>query len=293
MIGKGKAIAHTMASMAYGLKQEKQAEVIYSQYLASDKPKEITQEFKVIQDQNSKCTKNTLSFVISPTIKEGQELSGKELKEITERFVKEMKLQEHQAIAFVHRNREHVHVHLYVNRIGFDGKAYKDNFIGKRSQLAAEKVAKELGLTTAREVHQKKIDQQQTVRQILKFMHDKVINEHRPRDFDQYIQAMKQYNVTVIPYINKQDKLQGFRFEFGSANLKGSEIHRSMSMGRIAEQIRFDQAAAQKTAKENMINMMGRAVKISPDLAVKMAVKVVEKAIKRTIDRGIGIGIEI
>ena len=293
MIGKGKAIAHTMASMSYGLKQEKQAEVIYSQYLASDKPKEITQEFKVIQDQNSKCTKNTLSFVISPTIKEGQELSGKELKEITERFVKEMKLQEHQAIAFVHRNREHVHVHLYVNRIGFDGKAYKDNFIGKRSQLAAEKVARDLGLTTVREVQQQKLDQEKTMRMVLKRMHDRVIAEAQPKDFDQYINSMKQFQVTVIPCINKQNKLQGFRFEFGSTNLKGSEIHRSMSMGKIAEQIGFDRNVVERAKTEGAIKLLDSTVNVTPNLAVKMAAKVVKQTIKRTIDKGIGIGIEI
>lgn len=293
MIGKGKAIAHTMASMSYGLKQEKQAEVIYSQYLASDKPKEITQEFKVIQDQNSKCTKNTLSFVISPTIKEGQELSGKELKEITERFVKEMKLQEHQAIAFVHRNREHVHVHLYVNRIGFDGKAYKDNFIGKRSQLAAEKVARDLGLTTVREVQQQKLDQEKTMRMVLKRMHDRVIAEAQPKDFDQYINSMKQFQVTVIPCINKQNKLQGFRFEFANTNLKGSEIHRSMSMGKIAEQIGFDRNVVERAKTEGAIKLLDSTVNVTPNLAVKMAAKVVKQTIKRTIDKGIGIGIEI
>ena len=51
-----------------------------------------------------------------------------------------MKLQENQAIAFVHRNRKHVHIHLYVDRIYFQGQAYKNYFIGKRSQQAAEQV---------------------------------------------------------------------------------------------------------------------------------------------------------
>ena len=76
---------------------------------------------------------------------------------MTQRFIQEMKLKERQAIAFVHRDKEHTHVHLYVNRIGFDGKAYNDSFIGKQSQLAAERVAKQMGLTTVREVQQEKL----------------------------------------------------------------------------------------------------------------------------------------
>ena len=67
-----------------------------------------------------------------------------------------MQLKERQAIAFVHRDKPHIHVHLYVNRIGFDGKAYNDSFIGKRSQQAAENVAKQMGLTTVKEVQMEK-----------------------------------------------------------------------------------------------------------------------------------------
>jgi hypothetical protein len=279
--------------MGYGWNEEKDANVVYREHLSGHNPKEITQEFKIIQSQNQRCEKNTLSFILSPTIKDGQDLKDKQLKEITQRFVSEMKLQERQAIAFVHRDKQHVHIHLYVNRIGFDGKAYKDSFIGKRSQLAAEKVAREMGLTTVREVQQQKLDQEKTMRMILKRMHDKVIGEAQPRDFDQYINSMKQFQVTVTPCINKQNKLQGFRFEFGNTNLKGSEIHRSMSMGKIAEQIGFDRNVVEKAKTEGAIKLLDRSVNVTPNLATKIAAKVVKQAIKRTIDRGIGIGIEI
>ena len=49
MIGKGKAIAHTQASVAYGWNQEKGAEVVFKQELIGDNPNEITQEFKMVQ----------------------------------------------------------------------------------------------------------------------------------------------------------------------------------------------------------------------------------------------------
>jgi hypothetical protein len=279
--------------MGYGWNEEKDAKVVYREHLSGNSPKEITQEFKIIQSQNQRCEKNTLSFILSPTIKDGQELKDKQLTEITQRFVSEMKLQERQAIAFVHRDKQHVHIHLYVNRIGFDGKAYKDNFIGKRSQLAAEKVAREMGLTTVREVQQQKLEQHKTVRLILKRVHEKVITETRPKDFDQYIEAMKHYQVKVIPSINKQNKLQGFRFEFGEANLKGSEVHRSMSMGKIAEQIGFKTSVVEKAKADNAMKLLGKTVNVTPNLATKIAARVVKQTIKRTIDQGIRIGMEM
>ena len=289
MIGMGKSISHTGASMGYGWNEEKDAKVVYREHLAGDNPKEITQEFKIIQTQNHRCKKNTLSFVLSPTIKDGQELKEKELKEITERFIKEMKLQERQAIAFVHQDKNHRHIHLYVNRIGFDGKAYKDNYIGKRSQQSAEKVAKQMGLTTVREVQQEKLNEVKNVRQEIKQIHEKVISEMRPKDFDQYIKYMKQNDVKVIPSISKSNQLRGFRFAYQGQNLKGSEVHRSMSMGRIAERIGFDKNMAQKIAKENTLTMLGKTVNLSSNLVATIA----KKAIKLTIKKTIGLGMEI
>jgi len=289
MIGLGKSISHTGASMGYGWDQEKDAKVVYREHLAGDNPKEITQEFKIIQSQNHKCKKNTLSFVLSPTIEDGQELKDKELKEITERFIKEMKLHERQAIAFVHQDKSHLHIHLYVNRIGFDGKAYKDNFIGKRSQQAAERVAKQMGLTTVKEVQQEKLNKVKNIRQEIKQIHEKVITEMKPKGFDQYIKYMKQRNVEVIPSINKSNRLQGFRFEYKGHNLKGSDVHRSMSMGRIAERIGFDKTAAQKLTKENTLSLLGKSVSVSPNLVATIAKKVIKMAIKKSI----GLGMEI
>ena len=289
MIGMGKSISHTGASMGYGWNEEKDAKVVYREYLAGDDPKEITREFKIIQSQNHRCEKNTLSFVLSPTIEDGQELKEKELKEITERFIKEMKLQERQAIAFVHQNTSHRHIHLYVNRIDFDGKAYKDSYIGKRSQQAAERVAQQMGMTTVREVQQEKLNEVKIVREEIKQIHEKVITEMRPKDFDQYIKFMKQNEVNVIPSIGKSNQLRGFRFEYQGQNLKGSDVHRTMSMGRIAERIGFDKNAAQMIGNGNTMPLLGKTVGVSPNLAANIAQKAIKLAIKKTI----GLGMEI
>lgn len=289
MIGKGKAISHTAASMSYGMKEEKGSEIIHSQYLAGETPREITEEFKVIQQQNELCKKNMLSFVLSPTIEDGKKLETERLKEMTERFLKEMKLMENQAVAFVHRDKEHVHVHLYVNRINFEGKAYNDSFIGKRSQQMAEKVAKEMNLTTVREVQQEKLDRMQELRSEIRKIHEKVMTRERPRDFDQYIKSMEQNNIKVIPSINRQNQLQGFRFEYKGTNLKGSEVHRSMSMGRIAGQMNFEKERAQRIAKDKSMELLGRTVNVPTSFTKTIIKKTIKLAIKMVRDTGIGI----
>lgn len=283
MIGKGKSISHTRASMSYGWNQEKDAEIVLKEFLHGDSPAEITKEFKMLQDQNYHCTKNTLSFVLSPTIEDGKRLDKNELHNIAKRFIHEMKLRDRQAIAFVHQDKEHKHIHLYVNRIDFKGVAYNDSFIGKRSQLAAEKTAEHMGLTTVKQVQFEKEFNLKEIRIEIKRRHDLTMKQFQPKSFDDYLKAMETNGVKVIPTINNQNKLQGFRFEFDGYNLKGSEVHRNMSLGNIGKQMSGIQG---KILKNNnvSIKLAGKLVDLTPNLALKITKFIIKKA----IDKGIG-----
>ena len=284
MIGKGRSISHTRASMMYGWNQEKNAEIIFSQNLAGGNPAEITKEFRFIQEQNLNCQKNTLSFVLSPTIEDGRSLKQKELREICERFMKEMKLGERQAIVFVHQDKEHKHIHLYVNRIDFNGRAYNDSFIGKRCQLSAEKVAGEMKLTTVKQVQVEREFNLQDIRAEIKRRHDLVMKEFKPKSYNQYIECMRAQKVEVIPCINKADRLQGFRFQFDGHNLKGSEIDRSMSIGNIGKEMSAS-IGVEKFVKSNIeLVVADKAVRLSTNLAMN----ILKHAIKREIKQGFG-----
>ncbi|MEN8187923.1 MAG: relaxase/mobilization nuclease domain-containing protein [Bacteroidota bacterium] len=289
MIGKGKSISHTRASMLYGWNQEKDAEVVFRQHLTGENPKEITEEFKMIQQLNHNCKRNTMSFVLSPTIEDGQRITKKDLTKITERFIKKMEIRERQAIAFVHRDKTHTHIHLYANRIDFNGKAYKDNFIGKRSQQAAEHVAESMNLTTVRDVQIEKSIEQQKIRSEIKQIHNQVMTVSKPKSFDQYIELMKNENVKVIPSINRSNKLQGFRFEYKDHNLKGSEVHRSMSGGKIGLQISNNSIIGMKLDKDNQIKLLGKLTQLSPNIVSSLTKKAIKQIIKKSLDIGIGI----
>jgi len=288
MIGMGKSIAHTGASMVYGWNKGKDAEVVLSQYVAGDNAKEVTEEFRIAQEMNARCKKNTLSFVLSPTVEDGKKLDNEKLRELTERFLKEMQLKERQAIAFVHRNKEHTHVHLYVNRIDFEGKAYNDSFIGKSSQLAAENVAKEMGLTTVKEVQMEQQLQSVAIRNEIRRIHERILANERLKTLDAYIKAMGAQNVEVLPSINKANKLQGFRFVYKGENFKASEVSRSMSGGRIIAQLSQNMGITKPLEIGKSAELLGKTLEMSTNLAASIAKNIIKKTIKRTIDTGIG-----
>jgi len=288
MIGKGHAISRTKVSISYGWNQEKEAEIVLKEHLAGDTPDEITEEFKIIQSQNQRCHNNTLSFIISPTIEDGKDLSKKDLGEIARKFLKEMNLQNHQAIGFVHRDKAHTHIHIYANRIGFDGKAYNDSFIGKRSQIAADNVAKELGLKRVRDVQQEKAQELKGLRQEIKNINDRVL-QSKPKSLDDYMKKMKEHKVEVIPTINKSNQLQGFRVEYKGVNLKASEVDRSMSGNRLIAEISQNRSPTRlKEAPKNLL-VFNKSVQLSANLVTKINKEILKEAIKKVMDTGIDI----
>lgn len=287
MIGKGHSISRTGASIAYGWNQEKEAEVVLKEYLAGDTPVEITEEFKIIQSQNQRCTNNTLSFIVSPTIEDGKNMSRKDLGEIAQKFLQEMKLTNHQAIAFVHRDKQHTHIHIYANRISLTGEVYKDNFIGKRSQLAADKVAKELGLTRVREVQRERLLEFYGIRQEIRKIHEKVLGS-RPKSLNTYIRLMQDHKVKVIPTINKSHQLQGIRFEYKGVNLKASEVHRNMSGNRLIVEISKNKSWTRSIEAPKSLQILDKTVQLSTSLTHKITKELI-KGTLRALDTGIGI----
>lgn len=287
MIGKGHAIASTGAAIDYGWNQEKEAEIILKEYIAGETPREITEEFQIIQSQNERCIRNTLSFILSPTVEDGKNLKSRDLEELAKKFLKEMNLQNNQAVGFVHRDKEHTHVHVYVNRIGFDGKAYNDSFIGKKSQLAADQVAKELGFKRVQEVQRERLQELKLPRLAIKQIHEKVLHS-QPKSLDEYMRRMKQQQVKVIPCINKSNQLQGFRFEYKGINLKGSDVHRSMTGSRIAMGITQNSRAMSISVAPSSLKIMDKTVQLSTNLVGAIAKNMLKQMIKKSLDIGIG-----
>ncbi|MBU2947352.1 relaxase/mobilization nuclease domain-containing protein [Zobellia uliginosa] len=283
MIGKGKSISHTSASMAYGWNQEKSAIVVLKEYLAGNTPEELTREFQIIQDMNENCKKNTLSFVLSPTIEDGKKLKKKELGDIATKFLARMNLNNRQAIAFVHKDKAHTHIHLYVNRIDFKGKAYLDGFIGKRSIEAARQVALEMNLKTAQEIQVKKLNSLKQIRREIHNLNEQVLRKNSPKTLNDYIKKMKLKGIDVIPSINKANKLQGFRFKYKNISLKGSEIHRSMSGGKITNTIAENGHILQNGSKTIIIS--NKVVEIG----AKFATNIKQQSNQQSANKGLNI----
>ena len=231
MIARAKSISHGANGIDYALKKEK-AEVIDKRFVIGDNGKEIKSEFRIFQDLNTRAKNKDISIVLSPEPKDGRRLTNSDFREISEDFLKKMKLDQHQAIIVKHQDKKHAHLHLFVNRIDVNGKAYKDSFISKESQTVADKIAQERGLTRARVVEAYSKEMTKDLRGQILEKHQAIL-QHRPKDFETYKELMKSSGVEVVPTINKAQKLQGFRLNYQGHNFKASEVSRSITLAKM------------------------------------------------------------
>ena len=244
MIGKAKSCIGGTALANYVMKDVKGYELLRNN-LSGETPTEILHEMKIIQDLNQKAQYKTLSLVLSPEKTEGQKLTNKELQEMTLDFLKELKIdtKNQQYLAFVHTEKEHKHIHIICNRVKDDGTLVSDNFIGKKAQWAAHRIAKERGLISAKErmiENLKNIEQGKDNKRAIK---NKILEKHNlvmkinPKSMEEYKHKMYDFGIKVIPTINRQGLIQGHRFldlESGS-DFKASEIHRKLGLNVLLE----------------------------------------------------------
>lgn len=250
MIGKGQSISHGGAGIDYALKKEG-SQIIDKQMIVGDNGTEIKNEFRTFQNLNHRCKNNDISFVLSPEPKDGRKLTEEDLKSISRDFLKKMDLDDRQSITVKHSDRDHAHLHIFVNRIDANGNAYKDKHIGYKSQNIADKIAVERNLTRARDVEDlNKSNFKEIKTEILR--RSEIAISHKPRDLNDYIELMKANKVEVVPTINKAGKMQGLRVKLQGHDFKASEIHRTkLSLKVLDKEIQKTRDLERRTQQGN------------------------------------------
>ena len=245
MVGLAKACSGGGALANYILDEKKGYELDRNN-LCGLTPKEIVEEFKMIQDLNQRATNKTFSLVLSPDIKDGKNLSDVELKTMTQEYLTKLGInpEKQQYVAFVHTEKEHKHIHIIANRVEPSGKLISDHHIGKRGQWIAHEIAKERGLVSAKEKMFENIKNNEQNKGKLKVLKNEIFKKHqevlrdKPRTFVNYIKEMNSKGLEVKPTINSKGEIQGFRImDIETKNdFKASEINRSMSIGNLIKQ---------------------------------------------------------
>ena len=160
-----------------------------------------------------------------------------------------MDLKEHQAIGFIHSDKEHRHLHLVINRVNNHTlKLYNDSFISKRTQKVADEIAREMGLIRAMAIKWENIrkriqgefdnDESETKpvgsRQLFRKELRNILANKNVKTVDDYFNEIREAGFKVLQYHNKETKeLRGYGIERNKTKLDASRIGREFTLKNI------------------------------------------------------------
>ena len=269
MVSKAKSVKGSAAGIGY-IQSDKElgpALELDRNGIIAHEPNEITKEFKLLQEANTRCDKNSISIVISPS--EEKKFTIDELREVGKEHLKRLGLENNQYLMTLHQSTGKPHIHIIANRIDTNGKAFNDSLISKKCQEISADIAQENGLLTAKDWQ--KVRQIENAPIIKDIQNAHNFSAGKARDFGEYKDLMRGKGIKVHPTINKKGLLQGFRVEHlqSGLNFKSSEIGKNFGA-------------------KNLIMNHVKMPSLTPPLQ-QIAIGIV-KSLAKQASRGMGIG---
>jgi len=126
-----------------GVQHQHRAEVLAYNLCYGDK-KELAGQFQEVRKLSRRTEKPALHLTLR--LAPGESLSRDQLTEIGRKCAEEFGVADHQYVCVLHKDTREQHIHLVVNRVGFDGKAAKDGNNCRRMAALCRRLEKEYNL---------------------------------------------------------------------------------------------------------------------------------------------------
>lgn len=230
MIAKAKAIEHGSRAIEYALRESKKGYLVTSHLVQNETAGTIYKEFLELQACNTRCKNKFIRIEIGIAPGDESRLGHNDLERICSEFSRRFGFENHQWIACTHRDTDHLHMHMIVNRIGLDHSVYDTSFISKRAGKIAEDISREMGLTIANEVKRQskyRPEVSSFERILAKTRIVRIANEvltSHPQSLAEFSAEMKEQGVDIQEAVNKKGNTYGLRFSVYGQTFKASQI---------------------------------------------------------------------
>ena len=240
----------------YVFGEDKQAEVLATEGVRDTSAERMAADFNAQRELNPQLGKAVMHVALAWPAEETAQLSNDRMRELARAYLQEMKVDaaNTQWALVRHKDQEHPHAHLIVNRVDNDGATVSDQHNYRNSMEACRRLEKQYGLVSAQEVSQ---DNRRAQREELperaaaKLYVQDAMSRHLPHatSTEELTEAMQRDGIGVKATYQK-GKLQAVVFEYEGQHLKGSELGRAYSGNKLAETIEAQRDQVQQQRAE-------------------------------------------
>ncbi|MBS1508563.1 MAG: relaxase/mobilization nuclease domain-containing protein [Bacteroidetes bacterium] len=247
MIAKMKSNLSVEETLLYNDREK--SEIISIKNLVGENFRDVEKQMAMRQKLFAGRAKNlTAHIIISPSIDDGKRQTRLDWKEIGDSFLKKAELNSYQSIAYLHKDKEHFHLHIVVNRIDPNGKIFRHKNELALSQRLGDEIAIERGLKRASEIRrQRRLGRDESkinpevgiVAQIRKVASKASVLAFVSGKFDQkkYFECIKGEGLEVRLFFKKDsDEVRGYAIgKKGERLINASQIGSEFTLRRLKQ----------------------------------------------------------
>lgn len=202
----------------------RRAEVLSYNLCYGDK-KDLIRQFNEVRNLNPNLSKPVMHITLS--FPPGEKVDNATLISMTEDCARDLGFDKNQYLVIFHNDTNHQHIHIVVNRVGFDGKTVKDNHNYQKMAVYCRKMEEKHGLVKV--LNPKRYLQKQE-RNLPRFdsRKEKLRNDIRKSLFVSNNYSAFETEMKKLGY--QMNKARGIAFtDAQKVRVKGSEVEYSLN----------------------------------------------------------------
>lgn len=245
---KGKSFR---GALRYNLeKVEKGVAQVLGSSFVSTAERAIMEEVRMVRMQRPNLAK--YFYHTSLNFPPGEDLADDKMMAIARDYLAQNGFNQHQHIIFRHRDADHPHLHILVNRIGYDGNVVSDSWDYARSERVARNLEKAYGLTqvissqeakeramTKNELEMMKRTNAPSAKMQLQVMLKDIL-ARRPT-VEQFINTVEAHGINVLFNQARTGYVSGISYGYQGAVFKGASLGNAYKWSNVKNTIGYEQ----------------------------------------------------
>jgi hypothetical protein len=265
MIGKVKTGKSFAGCIRYNLERE-EATILYAEGIRTDSVLHIINDFNMQRKMNPELGQAVGHIVLSWSAQDKEKLSPEGMTQHAKEYLQKMKIADTQLLVVQHHDREHPHIHIVYNRVNNEAKTISDQYQRKRNAEVCKQMTLKHGYHIAQgkaQVNRTQLTGADRIKyQLYDAIKENLVQAKTWKDLEN---LLKRQGIELhYKYKGGTTEVQGISFSKDGLKLKGSDIDRSLSYGKLNQQLEQNQQKVNQQ-KQNLPGFEQVEIEVTPE----------------------------